>query len=273
MSETATSATGIRNDDSFQRPKSKKELRAERKAAKKKAESDATQTPKVLTPAEIKEQKYLLKKERRKEQLKEREKEMRREMQRERKNRKRTRQRRELHAVGGGLDPQVAAQRLEQRRRNKKRKKDERNNNNTANQADKDSTTTKEEQDRLVFDKMFNGAGEEDESGARTLEMGVKCTDVVVGKGDVVVRNGSLVTVAYKLTGGKFGAVIDSSKKFIFRVGKGEVIRGWDIGVLGMAVGGRRKLIVPPKAGYQGQDIGAGPGALLYFDITVISST
>merc|ERR1712194_602103 len=103
---------------------------------------------------------------------------------------------------------------------------------------------------------------------------GVKCMDVIVGKGVNVIQNYSLVTVMYKLSGGKFGgAVIDRSNKFTFRVGKGEVIRAWDIGVLGMANGGRRKLIVPPKAGYGGQDIGAGPGALLYFDITVLSCT
>ena len=122
-----------------------------------------------------------------------------------------------------------------------------------------------------VFDKVFNGVGaEEDESGAKTLELGVKAIDVVIGKGQVV-QNNSLVTVRYKLKGGKFNTVIDSSKKFIFRVGKGEVIQGWEVGVQGMAVGGTRKLVVPPKAGYGGKDIGAGPGALLYFDITVLA--
>lgn len=48
------------------------------------------------------------------------------------------------------------------------------------------------------------------------------------------------------------------------------VIKGWDIGVVGMKVGGRRQLIVPPKAGYGGEDIGAGPGAVLFFDITLL---
>ena len=239
------------------RPKSKKELRAEKKAAKKAAASAATlaQPP---SPAEIKERKRLLKKERRREQLKEREKESRREMQRERKIRKQTRKRRELHAVGGGLDPKAAAERLEKRRDKKRRRRD---------QADESG-----ERDISVLDEVLNGTRGDDESGFRTLEMGVKCMDVTVGKGNVV-QNYSLVKVMYKLTGGKFGAVIDSSKNFTFRVGKGEVIRGWDVGVLGMAVGGRRKLIVPPKAGYGGEDIGAGPGALLYFDITVISCT
>jgi len=264
MSEVAAASAA---SSTSTRPKSKKELRAERKAAKKAEADNAASTLQTSIPvmslAAIKEEKHRLKKERRKEQLREREKEMRREMRREKNIRKQTRKRRELHAVGGGLDPKVAAERLEQRRQNKKRKKEGSNLR---------SEESNEGQDRAVFDQVFNGAGEEDGSGARTLELGIKSTDVVVGRGDIV-GNKSLVTVAYQLRGGKHNGLIDSSKKFVFRVGKGEVIRGWDIGVLGMAVGGRRKLIVPPKAGYGGQDIGAGPGALLHFDITVISCT
>lgn len=122
---------------------------------------------------------------------------------------------------------------------------------------------------------MCNGAGEEDEAKSvfQTLEMGVQFVDVAVGKGPEIVQDNSLLTVRYKLTGGKYGVVIDSSKKFTFRVGKGEVVKGWEIGVRGMAVGGVRKLIIPPKAGYGGEDIGAGPGGLLFFDISVLSCT
>jgi FKBP-type peptidyl-prolyl cis-trans isomerase len=80
-----------------------------------------------------------------------------------------------------------------------------------------------------------------------------------------------MVTVKYKLTAGKFGATLDSSKKFSFRFAMGEVIQGWEIGMEGMRQGGKRRLIVPPKAGYGSQDIGAGSGAILYFDITLLS--
>ena len=103
--------------------------------------------------------------------------------------------------------------------------------------------------------------------------MGLKLRDMTVGKGEVA-RRGCLLTVQYKLTGGCFGPqgkLIDSSKKFNFRLGKGEVVRGWDLGCAGMTVGGRRRLVVPPKCGYGGEDIGAGPGALLYFDITLLA--
>lgn len=258
MSETVTMVA-----DTSSRPKSKKELRAEKKAAKKKAAATCVNEISKQQPTEdeIRAEKHRLKKELRKERLKEREKEMIKDVRREKKLRQQKRKRRELHAVGGGLNPQQAAERLEERR-NKKKQKRERS-------TTKDATASKE---MAVFDRVFNGGGEEDEKGTRVLEMGVKATDVVIGKGQIV-QNNSLVTVRYKLTGGKFGVLIDSNNKFVFRVGKLEVIQGWDIGVLGMAVGGTRKLVVPPKAGYGSKDIGAGSGGLLHFDITVLSCT
>ena len=106
--------------------------------------------------------------------------------------------------------------------------------------------------------------------GMTTTRLGVQYKDKVIGKGKLL-RDGKPITVKYELTGGKFGAVLDSSNKFTFRPGMGEVIQGWDIGLEGMREGGRRKLIIPPKAGYGGKDIGAGPGALLYFDVTLLS--
>ena len=120
-----------------------------------------------------------------------------------------------------------------------------------------------------VYNDLFNGT-HDDASGTTTLRMGVKYKDAVEGKGPMV-EDRMLVNVSYKLKGGKYGAVLDSSKNFSFRVGRGEVIKGWDIGVVGMRVGGRRHLIVPPKAGYGSDDIGAGPGATLFFDITLLS--
>ena len=85
-----------------------------------------------------------------------------------------------------------------------------------------------------------------------------------------MVQSKSLVNVRYQLRGGSLnGALIDSSKKFSFRLGKGEVIQGWEIGLEGMRQGGVRHIIVPPKAGYGSQDIGAGPGAVLHFVVTL----
>lgn len=78
--------------------------------------------------------------------------------------------------------------------------------------------------------------------------------------------------VSYKLHAkNKTGKVIDSSSNFGFCMGKGEVISGWEIGLLRMRQGGTRHLIVPPAAGYGNQNIGAGSGGLLYFEITLLS--
>jgi FKBP-type peptidyl-prolyl cis-trans isomerase len=51
----------------------------------------------------------------------------------------------------------------------------------------------------------------------------------------------------------------------------GEVIEGWEIGMKGMKQGGIRHIIVPPKAGYGTKDIGGGAGAILYFEVTLLS--
>ena len=276
MAAAATYVRSAAAADTSTRPKSKKELRAEKKAAKKAAaaaaaastnSNDEAKNTVVPTKDEMKEQKYRLKKERRQLQLKERQKEF----LRSKKERQKKRNARELHDISGGLDPAALAE----ERKNKKAKRLEEK--QTKKRQKKEQKDALEEskfffgKDMDVYNKVFNDSGEgEDEEGVRTLEMGVKYKDVTIGKGPTVVTDNSLLTVMYKLKSGK-GLLIDSSKKFVFRVGRGNVIRGWDIGVIGMKVGGTRKLIVPPKAGYQGRDIGAGPGALLYFDITVLS--
>jgi len=116
-------------------------------------------------------------------------------------------------------------------------------------------------------------------SGMTTLSpSGVQYKDLVLGKpGSAVAQSSSLVTVKYRLTGRKSGTaaagaatLIDSNNKFTFSLGKNQVIAGFDLGVQGMRPGGRRHVVVPPKAGYGSQDIGAGPGAMLYFDITLL---
>jgi FKBP-type peptidyl-prolyl cis-trans isomerase len=101
--------------------------------------------------------------------------------------------------------------------------------------------------------------------------------DLVVGTGATVV-NGDTVTVNYT---GTFtnGTVFDSSLSpgrtpFSFRVGAGQVIAGWDQGLLdpAMKVGGRRKLTVPPSLGYGSQGTQGIPGnSTLIFDITLLA--
>jgi FKBP-type peptidyl-prolyl cis-trans isomerase len=72
--------------------------------------------------------------------------------------------------------------------------------------------------------------------------------------------------------GSKFDSSRDSGRSFDFRLGRGEVIRGWDEGVAGMKVGGRRTLILPPDYGYGAQGAGADipPNSTLVFDVELL---
>jgi FKBP-type peptidyl-prolyl cis-trans isomerase len=105
----------------------------------------------------------------------------------------------------------------------------------------------------------------------RTLNKGVKCLDLVIGKGPII-QHRKKIRVSYTLRAKSHttGKILDSSKNFPFRIGKGEVIQGWDIGLEGMKVGGVRRLVVPPLAGYGNKDVGAGRGADLYFEIELL---
>ncbi len=99
--------------------------------------------------------------------------------------------------------------------------------------------------------------------------------DLVVGDGEEAV-DGRVVEVHYVgvswSNGQQFDASWDRGKTFEFKLGKGQVIRGWDQGVAGMRVGGRRRLEIPPDLGY-GQR-GAGgvikPGETLVFVVDLV---
>jgi FKBP-type peptidyl-prolyl cis-trans isomerase FkpA len=98
--------------------------------------------------------------------------------------------------------------------------------------------------------------------------------DLQVGSGPEA-KTGQLVTVHYTgwlTNGAKFDSSVDRNEPFVFPLGAGQVIRGWDEGVAGMKVGGKRKLTIPPHLGYG--DRGAGGvipgGATLVFEVELL---
>lgn len=99
-------------------------------------------------------------------------------------------------------------------------------------------------------------------------------TDIVVGTGAEAVV-GQKVTVHYvgTLTNGtKFDASRDHGEPFAFRLGAGQVIKGWDEGVQGMKIGGKRKLVIPPEMGYGARGAGGviPPNATLVFEVELL---
>jgi len=98
--------------------------------------------------------------------------------------------------------------------------------------------------------------------------------EVTIGKGPAV-ENGDRVAVQYVgqfENGIVFDSSIESGVPFIFKLGTGEVIEGWDRGIVGMRQSGRRILVIPPELAYGSQGVGLiPPNATLFFDVTLIS--
>jgi len=106
-------------------------------------------------------------------------------------------------------------------------------------------------------------------------------TDLVVGKG-AEIKTGQNALVHYtgwlydatapENKGKKFDSSVDRNEPFEFPVGAGMVIKGWDEGVVGMKVGGKRRLVIPPEMGYGSRGAGGviPPGATLVFDVELV---
>jgi FKBP-type peptidyl-prolyl cis-trans isomerase len=111
--------------------------------------------------------------------------------------------------------------------------------------------------------------------GVKT-DSGLQYWDIRVGNGETA-KEGSHVRVHYTgwlTTGKKFDSSVDANQPFDFTIGNGEVIKGWEEGVAGMRVGGKRQLRIPPSLGYGANGTPDGtipPNATLIFDVQLLA--
>jgi FKBP-type peptidyl-prolyl cis-trans isomerase FkpA len=109
----------------------------------------------------------------------------------------------------------------------------------------------------------------------KITDSGLKYEDQNLGTGELA-ETGNRVSVHYTgwlLEGEKFDSSLDRNQPFEFTLGKGMVIAGWDEGVAGMKVGGKRRLTIPPQLGYGARGAGGviPPNATLVFDVELLS--
>ncbi len=116
--------------------------------------------------------------------------------------------------------------------------------------------------------------GPMDAEKSQLTASGLRITDLEIGDGAEATA-GQTVVVHYRGTledGTQFDASYDRGKPFSFPLGAGRVIKGWDEGVQGMKVGGKRKLVIPPDLGYGARGAGGviPPNATLIFDVELL---
>jgi FKBP-type peptidyl-prolyl cis-trans isomerase len=103
---------------------------------------------------------------------------------------------------------------------------------------------------------------------------GVRYVDLRLGQGDEA-GPGKIVEVHYVgwlQDGTRFDSSRDQDRPLTFRLGAGDALKGWDEGLAGMKVGGRRKLVIPPDLGFGKQGVGSvvPPNSILYYEFELL---
>jgi len=140
-------------------------------------------------------------------------------------------------------------------------------------QRQQQARTAQGEENQQQADAFF--AENKDNEGVMTTESGLQYMVLEEGDGPKPTVD-DRVTVHYTgtlLDGTKFDSSVDRGQPFSFPLGGGRVIKGWDQGVVGMKVGGKRKLTIPPELGYGARGAGGviPPNATLVFEVELLA--
>ncbi|XP_043715713.1 peptidyl-prolyl cis-trans isomerase FKBP53 isoform X2 [Telopea speciosissima] len=181
------------------------------------------------------------------------------------------------------LDIDLAAttgEHSEEKRKNKKKKNKNKNKTQESNENAKVSEVKNQEGDMNVKATLVK-TQESDMDGkaskVRTFPNGLVIEELAMGKADGKRASpGKKVSVHYIGKLKKNGQIFDSNigrSPFKFRLGVGAVIKGWDVGVNGMRIGDKRRLVIPPSMGYGSQGAGGKipPNAWLVFDVELVN--
>ncbi|KAG0661444.1 peptidylprolyl isomerase fpr4 [Maudiozyma exigua] len=160
-----------------------------------------------------------------------------------------------------------------QTKKNNKRKEQEPEEKEESEEEEKPAKKAKKSK-KVEFKKdLEEGPTKAKQPKAKTLAGGIVVEDRVTGKGQLA-KKGSRIGMRYigKLKNGKVFDKNTSGKPFAFKLGQGEVIKGWDIGVAGMAVGGERRIVIPAPYAYGKQALpGIPANSELTFDVKLVS--